>query len=101
MTPVGFSNKDTAFRRSCAMLMFISINEPAQGGTSDRLTADASPANMRLKGDTVMAESYSKPEIDTKLALVEERLDHKFDRLLAEIKEGFMSLDNRFSIGIA
>lgn len=39
-----------------------------------------------------MSNGYSQSEVDAKLALVEERLDHKFDRLLAEIKEGFWRL---------
>jgi hypothetical protein len=45
-----------------------------------------------------MSESYSKSEMDSRLETVEERIDNSLNRMIAEIREGFLKIDKRFEL---
>jgi hypothetical protein len=45
-----------------------------------------------------MSENYSKSETDSKLDTVEERINNSLNRMIAEIREGFLKIDKRFEL---
>lgn len=49
-------------------------------------------------GDSEMPEPYSNREIDLKMENLEQRLDSKLDKVLFEVKEGFLSITSEMAV---
>jgi len=70
------------------------LSASTQGSTE---TADNAIMNEPTLGETPMPSGYSDKEIDLKLENLEQRVDHKLDKVLFEVKEGFSTIETHLS----